>query len=210
MEAEAVKERPIIFKGEMVRAILEGRKTQTRRLIKPQPEIVGDHVITCLHWKGENYGSIRGNAQDAMKTQSPYGQVGDRLWVRETWAKYPNAMRIAYKADMTAHIRTLVPDAFLPQPVTDIPKWKPSIHMPRWASRITLEITEVRVERVQEINAHDAVVEGIFWGVSLCQSDTGYDKAVIDKFHELWDSIHGSNAWERNDWVWVISFKRIQ
>ena len=166
-----MKERPIIFSTPMVKAILDGRKTQTRRVIKDQPPL---------------------SMRDMFKPKNlkcPYGQVGDRLWVRETFKPYNCMGGFAYKAD--GDLSTGFP-------------WKPSIHMPRGASRITLEITESRAERLQDISEEDAKAEG----VKCCPN------AVSDYKHHfmiLWDSINGKKyPWDSNPWVWVISFKVVR
>lgn len=200
-----MKERPILFSGPMVRAILEGRKTQTRRVVKPplSPDHLGQWEPTTIG--GTGITDSRGNVVPEMgviwHTRTgqvigcPYGQTGDNLWVRETWADLRPYNGIAYRADVS---KTGI-----------ITKWKPSIFMPRWASRITLEITGVRVERVQEITAMDCISEGI----KRSQAWDVHDRATeeICSFLSLWDSINGKkHPWVSNPWVWVISFKRIE
>jgi len=175
-----MKERPILFSGPMVRAILEGRKTQTRRVVKPQPAHIPG-IGTVL-----NIDTITGRA-------CPYGNPGDRLWVREAWA----------------HRRWMLGDAS-PNPTTvyradgedlkGCARWRPSIHMPRWASRIALEVVSVRVERLQDISEEDAKAEGIDWVI-------GY-RSRIPLFSALWERINGLGSWNANHWVWVVEFKR--
>ncbi len=176
--------KPIIFNTDMVRAILDGRKTQTRRVI-PR-DVVTKNAIASI---------IRGG--ELGFTKCPYGQVGSKLWVRETWVPTFQGLDCLYKADETGK-----PSLF---PVSG---WKPSIHMPRWASRITLEITEVRVERLQEISEEDAIAEGIppFAPNGKVQSST----IPCKHFSTLWDSLNAKRGygWETNPWVWVISFRR--
>jgi hypothetical protein len=175
-ERGKMKEHPIIFSSEMVRAILEGRKTMTRRIIKPQP-CEGD-------W-------LRKFHLEKWISECPFGQTGDHLWVRETH----DVVFAGYK---DGRGRQIIYRATNP----DWPYgWTPSIHMPRWASRITLEITNIRVERVQEITTEDSIKEG----VTIYPYE---DAAWRWKFRRLWDSINGKGAWERNDFVWVIEFKR--
>lgn len=185
-----MKERPILFKGEMVRAIREGRKTQTRRIFKGliPPGCPGKH--SCRVEAG--FAKFHLNGKLAMHsgewTRNPYGQPGDRLWVKETFrlsvpahegqTGYP-----IYRADFES------PPAGL---------WKPSIFMPRWASRITLEIVRIRVERLQDISAADAQAEGIK-KVSTARLS----------YCALWESINGKGSWAKNPWVWVIEFKRL-
>lgn len=164
-----MKERPILFNSEMVKAILEGRKTQTRRVVKPQPDDIPGMKCTGLN-------------KDSLK-QCPHGKPGDRLWVRETFVLTYSGTK--YKA--TNYDATV--------------KYKPSIHMPRWASRITLEITDVRVERLTNISGRDAYFEGM----KECEFK---EDGSIDDFKALWDSISKpEHSWAANPWVWVIEFK---
>lgn len=173
-----MKERPILFSGEMVRAILDGRKTQTRRVIKPQ---------------GEPY-----TIEDVDVLKCPYGIPGDRLWVRETFADLRGmgfGHKWAYRADTPEGSES---DRIR---IGYGVRWKPSIHMPRWASRITLEITDIRVERVQDITYIDAKAEGV-----------EYEKGYTDPreaFATLWNSINAKRdyGWAMNPWVWIIEFK---
>ena len=192
-----MKERPIIFNGEMVRAILEGRKTQTRRVVKP------------LTYKKQEW-----------RLNCPYGAPGDQLWVRETWAYcYKCAGKgiggqfdmltpkgVVYKEDRRCVGFAFETCHFINPKTRETEwKWRPSIHMPRWASRLQLEVTEVRVERVQEITAEDCLREGIVPtpGDSFAQ--------VKLLFRDLWDSINAKRgySWEANPWVWAVSFRRI-
>ena len=171
-----MKERPIIFNGDMVRAILDGRKTQERRPIKPQPIWVGDPSVPFRTKDADPKGIIR----------CPYGAPGDRLWVRETWRMDAVNIGAEYRATISALMEHVAP-------------WTPSIHMPRWASRITLEITAVRVQRVQDITEEDALAEGM---VPLDRS------TPREMFAEVWQSIYGN--WPANPWVWVVEFRRIE
>lgn len=183
-----MKERPILFSGSMVRAILEGRKTQTRRIIKPQPDMVlnWDDVRLKVWHEGKKGYAV-----------CPYGKPEDRLWVRETWAKdipgCPNG--VTYRAD---HLDPLGDGPA--KPIT----WKPSIHMPRIASRITLEIIRVRVEKLQSISEEDAKAEGV-----VNYDDRKWVTYAL-QFSRLWDSINSKRApWSSNPWVWVVEFKRV-
>lgn len=189
-----MKERPILFSAPMVRAILEGRKTQTRRIIKPQPEFIGNS--TAWRWDGKK-GSFRGAMgthieEMNISSYSPYGLPGDRLWVRETFMFSHHDFR-----EKTDHFlyRATSPggdtDAYEP------PRWTPSIHMPRCASRIDLLVKNVRVERLQDISVEDAEAEGIKNG-------------ELFYFKELWESINGTESWLKNPWVWVVEFERIK
>lgn len=201
-----MKERAILFSGETVRAILEGRKTQTRRII-PYKEHLG-------HWKGWTP-----ERTDHWVRMNPYGQIGDRLWVRETWAT-DFEKNILYRA--TDKPPSPMGPYGAKKIVDGVPSiWRPSIFMPRWASRITLEITGVHVERLQDISEVDAIAEGIelvsgdynrddFTG---CWRDyTGkqyYWNSPIDSFHSAWDSINGKRAsWKSNPWVWIVEFRK--
>lgn len=191
------KERPIIFSGAMVRAILEGRKTQTRRVVQPQHEFSP---------------SMRESAY-ASKI-CPYGQAGDWLWVRETFCIGYEYATGAFTA-LPFHGCESVRKAFYRATDDDAPDgakrpWKPSIHMPRWASRITLEIASVRVERVQDISGEDCVAEGID---CLYEPDTNTpaDHYNRQSFVYLWNTINGKRGygWPVNPWVWVIEFKKV-
>ena len=211
-----MKERGMIFNGEMVRAILDGRKTQTRRIMAPQPEPCprGGHwwpsnvFKTMLHVEDEmqngkgGWGGLVGDA-------CPFGDVGDRIWVREAFASgLSTKSTLAYRA---THKREDLEDGFY-----DTIKWTPSIHMPRWASRILLEITGVRVERLNAISEEDARAEGIIDGGCLncgepepCRCANPEPDAT-DAFAYLWQSIYGQESWNADPWVWVIEFKRVE
>ncbi|HEP0436193.1 TPA: hypothetical protein QIT95_000240 [Klebsiella michiganensis] len=203
-----MKERGMIFNGEMVRAILDGQKTQTRRIMKPQPEPCprGGHwwpsnvFKTMLHVEDEmqnGKGGWGGLAGDAC----PFGDVGDRIWVREAFASgLSTKSTLAYRA---THKREDLEDGFY-----DTIKWTPSIHMPRWASRILLEITDVRVERLNSISDADAKAEGCCYGRGGGIPDFAVNPA--DHFPTLWASIYGEESWKANPWVWVIEFKRVE
>lgn len=177
-----MKEHPILFSAAMVRAILEGRKTQTRRIVKPQAAILTDEMARGL--------GVRPPAvENPAVIPCPYGQVGDRLWVREAWAVHPETGSLLYRADDIA-----------PTPI-DI-HWKPSIHMPRKHSRILLEITSIKVERVQAISWEDALAEGT-------DNDPATTNAVVS-FAKYWNYINGAEAWDMNPWVWAVGFKKVE
>ncbi len=186
-----MKDHPIPFRSEMVKAILEGRKTMTRRPLKWQPD--EDAKITVL--KGIAY--IGDSTSGGLVTRVPckYGIPGDLLWVKETWT--------CSKTDGLIPVPMYRADGELSHEDGSPIKWTPSLFMPRWASRITLEITNIRVERVQEITEEDAFKEGVI----PLQMDQGDPRPC---FEGLWDSINGKGAWKRNDWVWVIEFKSTQ
>ncbi|EKZ5666723.1 TPA: hypothetical protein ACPUIG_002301 [Klebsiella pneumoniae] len=246
-----MKERGMIFNSEMVRAILDGRKTQTRRIMKVQPEsnqlgllLITDSTkhsdIGKYHWAESN---ATGNHVRSKLFSSPFGAVGERIWVRETWATLGNedgcyvdwednlckgdersAARI-YRASCEQRPGDYglwsIPDDAYWKPHTKEHKfegaWRPSIHMPRWASRILLEITDVRVERLNAISEEDATAEGVPPAGSLLPDYPGtfltpkgdFATAKV-AFQRLWESIYGEESWKANGWVWVISFKRVE
>lgn len=214
-----MKERPILFNTEMVKAILEGRKTQTRRVVKGYLQDynnVSKSFLKCefdFHHK-DGVGQI---------VESPYGKPGDRLWVRETWCENQNPDSdnfggFEYKADYDL--------------AADLIKWKPPIFMPREASRILLEIKDIRVERVQEISQVDAMEEGVFclkkgwvdtmfpeyaevlslWNTGKHGNKPPLGPTPIMRFEKLWDSINEPRGygWNVNPWVWVVEFKMIK
>jgi hypothetical protein len=204
-----VNERPILFSGEMVRAILEDRKTQTRRVIKPQPVQHADgewHVETKPTKSGYSHERAMRNILDIY---CPHGKPGDRLWVRETWCceELESGLDgVRYQADgkfIEIENTVIASDAWLEAYFPAPGKWRPSIFMPRWASRITLEIVKIRVERVQEITTPDCYAEGC--------PDVIENQVPIGWYRELWNRINLQRgySWESNPWVWVIEFKRV-
>ena len=211
-----MKERPIIMSGNHPKLVLDGIKTQTRRVIKPQP-VMGGWNATAEHpsygwfWK-KLYQTWEGE-EDFFKRlveHCPYGQVGDRLWVRETHLYYTDPFAIECYVgfrDGTGKSVDDFPEGATVVNIASDPKkwkWRPSIHMPRWASRISLEITEVRVERVQEISVDGAIAEGL---QPMFIRDKFFPARGM--FKDLWDSLNAKRGygWEVNPWVWVISFK---
>lgn len=200
-----MKERPILFSAPMVRAILAGKKTQTRREVN---RLNGLGSVTCfggsetsgydfaLRDRRDMWNEFR---EDELLARCPYGVAGDRLWVRETWALCINVID-----GETEAVHKAGPWRNENEPSL---KWKPSIHMPRWASRITLEVVAVRVERLQDITDKDVFCEGIQQAV-----DEGLqgDGSARGAFIELWESINGPDSWPANPWVWVVEFKRLK
>jgi hypothetical protein len=237
-----MKERPILFRGPMVKAILDGTKTQTRRIVKPQPWKEGQYKG---HPKGIDKAFFREDHDEwwftpkdvreydpspysVMCLKCPYGKPGDRLWVRESF----------WQSGFTAN-------AAHPESGCNDPVWiwgektafdlertpmgwrkRPSIHMPRWASRINLEVTEVRVERLQDISEEDALSEGIQRGDgkwhTISHSAQLHDvhgfyvegshirhNAPTHAFRHLWESVNGPGSWDANPWLWVVTFKNI-
>lgn len=202
-------ERGMIFNAEMVRAILDGRKTQTRRIIKDQPESseFGLRYISESSLAKE-VGMYFWSQSDASGVKSrsnpfacPYGKPGDRIWVRETfngfWVTDEEIEEIQEGISKAADLCDYKAD--YPDNSQPAEGWTPSIHMPRWASRITLEITSIRVERLRSMSQEDARAEGVI-------AASGPMEAGL-AFRELWDSIYGPDSWQANPWVWVIEFK---
>ncbi|WP_345756790.1 hypothetical protein [Klebsiella quasipneumoniae] len=215
-----MKERGMIFNGEMTRAILDGRKTQTRRPIK---------------WKQTRFTEI-GEREDGSKWPwsedaeracdfwhpCPFGAVGDRIWVRETFCpvddtQYGGEKWVDYRA--TPKFEASHPAGWDCAPNdAEALKWRPSIHMPRWASRILLEITNVGVQRLQDISSGDAVREGIYqlpasgrYCISPGDQYFGWaSHSAKEVYSWLWSSIYGEENWKANPWVWVIEFKRVE
>jgi len=208
-------ERPILFSGEMVRAILDGRKTQTRRVIKAKvpcwnkPDDWQKGI--CFHGMVSfNNGPSKQHQLRDFSVQCPYGIPCDRLWVRETWQNTAD-MGICHPADNYVVYRATDPD----WETMEGWKWRPSIFMPREASRITLEITDIRVERVQDISEKDAEHEGLTeWQdfIYLSPDESRMTRDIIQAFSWLWDSLNAKRgySWESNPWVWVIDFKKIK
>jgi hypothetical protein len=205
--ATEVKERPVLFSGPMVKAILEGRKTQTRRVVKPQPPKEAGLGLTVNTYSEPDYYQalfFRGPTVESTgmgrPVKCPYGKPGDRLWCRETWRPQhpydlPGQEKPIYAADWT-------PEEF-EQIYGKTWGWKPSIFMPRFASRITLEVVNVRVERLQDISEADCVAEGI--------EDIGAGD-LRGMFAVFWSSINDKRGygWASNPWVWVVEFKKIE
>jgi hypothetical protein len=239
-----MKTRPILFTGPMVRALLDGTKTQTRRIVKPQPEYgrADCDNANAFRVRLKSGGWHHCDPITFAEIYSPYGQPGDRLWVRETWGlcanhdftdwvrgsvasvtSCPIGRQVEYRADWENDHEPNV--------------WHPSIHMPLWASRLTLEITSIRVERLNDISEEDAEAEGVTsrkisrpWGLengwsadwsrvgqpnkyaangkTIAEEDIGLATAR-HAFCNLWESINGPGSWDANPWVWVVEFKRV-
>lgn len=219
------KERPILFSGAMVRAILDGRKTQRRRVWK-MPRGLAWYVSGSM--RGEETGDICDPASNwwghVEEMACPYGQPGDRLWVRETWK--PRIVHACF--DMACDCETVwvdypaggegrhfegeaIPDEWFMPKAAIRGRSVPSLHMPRWASRLVLEIAGVRVERLNDCSEADAIAEGIErdsdgWLSYAGGSCVGFPTT---SYASLWDSINGAGAWEANPWVWVVEFRRV-
>lgn len=227
-----MNEHPILFSASMVKAILEGRKTQTRRVVKGLGSKLGDEYCT----------ELRNGEIVETATLCPYGKAGTRLWVRETWRLASVNASILNAQFWTVQFKDFavlphpqparelfVPlaakDTFTPgQTGIEFGKWRPSIFLPRWASRITLEVVSVRVERVQDISEEDAIAEGVETampataGAVLPSNDmlrtNGYGvvmQSAKAEYAKLWDTINAKRGygWDANPWVWVIEFKQV-
>ena len=201
-----MKERPILFNADMVNAILDGRKTQTRRIVKPTKDRNGSgcQLAPC---------EIAGEVNGGDYALCPYGQPGDRLWVRENFLYLMHGDVTAGDIKYCASI-----DSRSAAGSKNPGYWwrkRPSIHMPRWASRITLEIVSVRVERLKQMSERDALQEGI----GLVLADNWPDPKAMSEavaksrragFKLLWESINGAESWDANPWVWVVEFRRVE
>ncbi len=232
-----MKERPIIFSGTMIRAILEGRKTQTRRIVKPQPQT---HEL--IFWReddeypswvigealgvGENYIASCGRFIDC-----PFGKPGDRLWLRENFQLETllNDISAGTLKDSKDAVRYCADGFVRGEAIDNFGRVRSGRFMPRWASRITLEVTQVRVERLQGISEEDAEAEGVYRSerhmdrtpwiapdvlmTNVCgdrETDVPCHRTARDAFKCLWESIHGAGSWKDNPLVWCVSFKRIE
>jgi hypothetical protein len=212
-------DRPILFSAPMVRAILAGQKTQTRRAVKPHPageflsllkRPIRAEADPCVlrAWFQAGEGE-----QSSREVTCPYGQPGDRLWVREShWFFQDEADPVT---GYTPPVLTTEDVEYRADGESTRHGWRPSIHMPRWASRITMNVTGVRVERLQSISEDDARAEGVdydpgeggvFWVPGLgCTSDS-----AAESFRLLWKSVNGAESWDANPWVWVVEFQRAE
>lgn len=211
-------DRPILFNGDMVRAVLDGRKTQTRRIVKPQP----------VEWRPGSW-----SWPAAFTTEKPYpwtlawhephrpetigtcpfGEPGDRLWVRETWSDFCPLWEHwcgcgTEQMQAERHRRIYRADGEPEGRVGWRGKWVPSIHMPRWASRLTLDVVSVRVERLQDITEADALAEGFAPGTEDLLGGAVARLSARDYFQNTWQEIYGFASWDANPWVWVVAFRK--
>ncbi|MBV0366533.1 ASCH domain-containing protein [Klebsiella quasipneumoniae] len=200
-----MKERGMIFNAEMVRALLDGRKTQTRRIIK-DCTVGSDQISKFIQIEKKFIGCYPEDVPELIRECCPYGVPGDRIWVREAFASgLSTKSTLAYRA---THKREDLEDGFY-----DTIKWTPSIHMPRWASRILLEITGVRVERLNAISQADAIAEGAppsHPSIDCVSQEYGFPDFSRSWFGQTWQHIYGEESWKANPWVWVIEFKRVE
>lgn len=222
-----MKERPILFSAPMVRALLAGTKTQTRRMMKNPPIWNTEYQPNGWQWIGKNPGepaltkwpdAAKIGREIAIRATCPYGQPGDRLWVREAWGLHAYGDDTDWlkgsctELDLDDHVIAYRADW---GPLQDSCHWRPSIHMPRAASRITLEVTGVRVERLQDISEADAQAEG----ARECDPVSGREVLLAGPsqrgsfrlhYRDIWESINGPESWAANPWVWVVEFKRVE
>ena len=202
-----MKERPILMSTPMVQAILDGRKTMTRRIIK-LPKKYNWYVFD-----GEVH--LDSDSNEDYTFDCPYGKIGDVLWVRETWQNECEEIQIAGGDWSNAYLNATGKFVYkadgevLPKDSVAFGKWKPSIHMPREACRLRLEITDIKVGRVQDISEEDAMKEGVK-GTGLSSAISADEiETARDRFLSLWESINGPDSWHSNPWVWVVSFKKL-
>ena len=219
-----MKDRPILLSPEMVQATLEGRKTQTRRVIKPQPDAI---ILGEPCWNIGGYRArIHRGVSSPRRTENlhplicPYGQPGDRLWVKEghylhgIWDHKMDSdgkSQCSFKLNRDMGVQFIEPNVTITGRSTTIPGWhkRNSLFMPRWASRVTLEVKEVRVERLQYISEMDALAEGTPGGHGAIPGD-GYNATPYEQYRWLWEQIHDPGSWDANPWVWVITFDILQ
>jgi hypothetical protein len=246
-----MKERPILFSAPMVRAILEGRKTQTRRVVKwvPSPRgnfktvrLTGTNEYVLLDDdRGLTWTPYSGSGEqlwpvERYRDACPYGGPGDRLWVRETWQalRFVEAMSEGYslgycddryapdkipKSNENGFWKPVyaATDPFGEEPTSEERgfSWRPAIHMPRWASRLALDVIRIRVERLQDITEEDARAEGVTFGEPQPAIINGERGEVCffnarDAFAYLWAAINGADSWKANPWVWVVDFNDVE
>ncbi|MCE6003416.1 hypothetical protein KSB07_03465 [Acinetobacter junii] len=212
-----MKERPILFSTPMVQAILAGNKTQTRRIVKKAPTTEINHRLIALdngwNWQVDQQGVVPTMHREIDNPMvCPYGQIGDQFWVRESWYQkgtvgrsYPDDDEYQFFGHKQA---AYVADGDAPKDWTV--RKRPSIHMPRWASRLQLEITNIRIERLNDISSEDAKAEGFDYSTHPSAIEMGYAIGAKTNFRFTWEQIYGQNEWNKNPWVWVIEFKVIQ
>ena len=209
-----MKERPILFNTPMVQAILSGQKTQTRRIVNKAPTTEINHRLIALdngwNWQVDQQGIVPTMHREIHNPMvCPFGQIGDRLWVRETFRLYD--LDECPHADFPCGCpRNGTPLYKASHDCGDGEKWKPSIHMPRSACRLILEITNIRIERLNDITSEDAKAEGFDYSTHPSAIQMGYAIGAKTNFRVTWEQIYGHNEWNKNPWVWVVEFKVIQ
>ena len=209
-----MKERPILLNTPMVQAILSGQKTQTRRIVNKAPTTEINHRLIALdngwNWQVDQQGIVPTMHREIHNPMvCPFGQIGDRLWVRETFRLYD--LDECPHADFPCGCpRNGTPLYKASHDCGDGEKWKPSIHMPRSACRLILEITNIRIERLNDITSEDAKAEGFDYSTHPSAIQMGYAIGAKTNFRVTWEQIYGQNEWNKNPWVWVVEFKVIQ
>lgn len=210
-----MKERPILFSAPMVRAILDGSKTQTRRVMRPQM-VYGNVCGIFPSWylpTGPDSGTLWPNGKEKILSMCPFGHPGDRLWIRETFIHEP--ADYCWEASVSIPCRpahTVYRADSDPTGKANGAGWTPSIHMPRALSRITLEVTGVRVERLNDCSQADAVAEGAppsHPSIDAVSRQFGYEDFSRSWYAQLWEQINGPGSWDANPFVWVIEFRRV-
>lgn len=224
------KERSILFSGPMVAAILAGRKSETRRIVRPQPLGLPEHAVGYAlvpegSWPAELHVLGAGGKYIGRSDAKPYAMPGDRLWVRETWREVGELSECTGPDDVIYRATASEEDLAMTT------RWRPSIFMPRWASRLTLDVVSVRAERLQAIDASGVLAEGLCkvskdsgqtWRYGQADSDgwpgsddhgwpwSAWERDPLAAFAKGWDGINGARApWSSNPWVWVIAFDRV-
>lgn len=216
-----MKDRPILMSGPMVRATRNDLKTQTRRIVKPEPWHVMRPKGNEPHWPYKfvfDEGST--TSGEPVEMRCPYGKPGDLLWVRETWAKHAGDIDPGDAITPASWVGVDGPLYRADGRNYDEVRWIPSIHMPRWASRLTLELTDVRVQRLMDISDEDAIAEGVKKVRDHCYVIPGFDYDLAGLCHtspqtpfmKLWDSINEArgSGWDANPWVWALTFRVIK
>lgn len=238
MNKNTKTERPILFNAEMVKAILSGNKTQTRRIMRRQPDAVeyfkrgevtadtdAKHAILRCYDNPKGFKNCASGWSADATYKTPFSEfnVGDQLWVRETFCygridefdSTEPAARYLYVDDSGDYCGLPVYPIYKQYVISegiedDEVKWKPSIHMPRWACRIVLEITKIRIERLQDITKEDAKAEGFDYSTHPSAIKMGYAVGARTNFRHTWEEIYGTTSWNQNPWVWVVEFKVVQ
>lgn len=203
-----MKERPILFSAPMVRALLNGKKTQTRRIVKPQPERNDKGTLmwgTGRRTGMQSFGVDGLDVPPGVFARCPYGKPGDRLWVREAWQVHTMFDHLPPRDISQSHVWYIADDGYKAEP-----RYRQGMFMPRWASRITLELTSVRVERLQQISTADALAEGVNVHPDHHGKPATSIYGPVQAYRDLWEQINGPDSWDTNPWVWVVGFRRLQ
>lgn len=221
--------KPIIFSGDMVNAILENRKSQTRRIVSPQPVSKGESELEpgdvifygtelCRLEQSRGKNEAASGRLNARTMRCPYGVPGDRLWVREKFfvdqledeipKEKPDWFDDSFYYAADGDCCDLIPECACAE--VGKPRIRPSIHMPRWASRLTLEVTRVKAERLNDISSSDARAEGIDTTDTWDVARTAPRDKWVCRYRQLWEEINGAGSWDANPWVWKIEFRKVE